>query len=157
MIESLAPVITVPAVIAAGWTMVALRLSRSPLWITGGIVAAGLAGALVMVAAFLPLVGGVGALAVPPLCAGGGILLMLVFARWHGVAAALTAPLALFVLLQPQWFPLVLPLILVTPLWTAGWIEREGDAGRYALALLAALIALPVLVFGAFFALRGRG
>ena len=155
MIESLAPVVAVSALIAAGWAMVGLRLARSPLWITGGIVAAGLAGALVMVAAFLPLIGTVGALAIPLLCAGAGILLMFVFARPHGVAAALTVPLALFILLQPQWFPLALPLILVTPLWTVGWIERDGDAGRYALVLLAALIAVPVLVFGAFFALRG--
>ncbi|HEX4745119.1 MAG TPA: hypothetical protein VFW12_10690 [Candidatus Limnocylindria bacterium] len=147
--------VAVSALIAAGWAAVGLRLARSPLWVTGGIVAAGLAGALVMVAAFLPLVVPVGALAVPLLAAGGGILLMAVFARPHGVAAALTVPLALFVLLQPQWFPLALPLILVTPMWTVGWLEREGDAGRYVLVLLATMIAVPVLVFGVFFALRG--
>ena len=149
--------VAVSALIAAGWAAIGLRLARSPLWMTGGIVAAGLAGALVMVAAFLPLLAPVGGLAVPVLAAGGGILLMFVFARPHGVAAALTLPLALFILLQPQWFPLVLPLILVTPMWTVGWLEREGDAGRYALVLLATLIAVPVLVFGAFFALRSRG
>ena len=157
MIESLAPVVAVPAVMAAAWTAVALRLARSPLWLTGGIVAAGVAGVLVMIAAFLPLIGVVGSLAVPVLCVGGGVILMWLFAKPQPVAAALAAPFAVFVMVQPQWFPLVLPLILVIPLWTAGWLEREGDAGRYALVLLAALVAVPVLVFGALFLLRGSG
>ena len=157
MIEQLAPVVAAPALIAAVWTMVCLRLTGSALWVTGGIVAAGLAGLVVVVAAFLPLIGPVGALAVPILSVGAGILLMVVFARFQGVAAALAVPFAFFVLIQPQWFPLVLPLILVLPLWTVGWLEREGGMARYALTLLAAFIAAPVAVFAVFFLLRGQG
>jgi hypothetical protein len=82
---------------------------------------------------------------------------MWLFARPHAVAAALAAPFAVFVMVQPQWFPLVLPLILVIPLWTVGWLERERGAGRYALTLLAALIAAPVVAFGAYFLIRGGG
>lgn len=157
MIQELAPVVAVPALITAAWTMISLRLMRSTLWVTGGIVAAGLAGALVLVAAFLPLIGFFGSLGVPALCVGAGILLMFLFAKPQAVAAALAVPFALFVMVQPQWFPLVLPLILVIPLWTVGWLERDGGAGRYALTLLAALVAVPVAVFGAFFLLRGGG
>lgn len=157
MIEQLAPVVAVPALIAAFWTMVCLRLTGSALWLTGGLVAAGLAGALVVVAAFLPLIGAIGALAIPVLSAGGGVLLMVLFARFQGVAAALAVPFAFFTTIQPQWFPLVLPLILVLPLWTAGWLERERGVARYALTLLAALIAVPVAVFAVFFLLRGQG
>ena len=146
-----------PAVIAAVWTMVCLRLVSSALWLTGGIVAAGLAVGLVLVAAFLPLIGPIGALAIPILSAGGGVLLMVVFARFHGVAAALAVPFAFFTMIQPQWFPLVLPLILVIPLWTVGWLERDRGMARYALTLLAALIAAPVAVFTVFFLLRGQG
>lgn len=156
MIQELAPVVAVPALITAAWTMISLRLMRSTLWVTGGIVAAGLAGALVLVAAFLPLIGFFGSLGVPALCVGAGILLMFLFAKPQAVAAALAVPFALFVMVQPQWFPLVLPLILVIPLWTVGWLERDGGAGRYALTLVAAFIAVPVVVFGAFFLLRGR-
>ncbi|MBA2372285.1 MAG: hypothetical protein H0V71_11655 [Chloroflexi bacterium] len=157
MIEQLAPVVAVPALVAAGWTMTGLRLMRSPLWATGGIVAAGLAGALVLIAAFLPLLGLIGSLGVPALSVGAGILLMFLFARPQAVAAALAVPFALFVMVQPQWFPLVLPLILVIPLWTVGWLEREGGAARYGLTILAAFLAVPIAVFGAFFLLRGRG
>ena len=157
MIEQLAPVIALPALVTASWTVIGLRLQNSALWLTGGIVAAGLAGLLVVVAAFLPLIGVVGSLGVPVLCVGAGVLLMWLFAKPHAVAGALAAPFAVFVMVQPQWFPLVLPLILVVPLWTAGWLERDGGAGRYVLTLLAALIAVPALVFGVFFALRGRG
>lgn len=146
-----------PALIAAAWTMVGLRLAGRPLWVTGGIIAAGLAGALVVIAAFLPLLGGLGALAVPVLNVAAGILLMLLFARFQGVAAALPVPFAVFVMLRPQWFPLVMPLILVLPLWAVGWIERAGGAGRYAFSLVLALIAVPVVVFGVFFLLRGQG
>ncbi len=158
MVEQLAPVVVVPAIIAAVWTMVCLRLVGSALWLTGGIVAAGLAVVLVLVAAFLPLmIGAIGALAVPILCVGAGVLLMFLFARFHGVAAALAVPFAVFVMVQPQWFPLVLPLILVIPLWTVGWLEREGGMARYALTLLAALIATPIAAFSIFFLLRGQG
>ena len=137
--------------------MVCLRLMGSALWTTGGIVAAGLAGVLVVIAAFFPLIGAIGALAVPVLSVGAGVLLMFLFARFQGVAAALAVPFAIFVMVQPQWFPLVLPLILVIPLWTVGWLEREGGVARYALTLLAAFIVAPVAVFGAFFLLRGQG
>jgi len=157
MVEQLAPVVVVPAIIAAVWTMVCLRLVGSALWLTGGIVAAGLAVVLVLVAAFLPLIGALGALAVPILCVGGGVLLMFLFARFQGVAAALAVPFAVFIMVQPQWFPLVLPLILVIPLWTVGWLEREGGMARYALTLLAAFIAAPVAAFSIFFLLRGQG
>ena len=157
MVEQLAPVVVVPAIIAAVWTMVCLRLVGSALWLTGGIVAAGLAAVLVLVAAFLPLIGAIGALAVPILSAGAGVLLMFLFARFQGVAAALAVPFAVFVMVQPQWFPLVLPLILVIPLWTVGWLEREGGMARYALTLLAAFIATPIAAFSIFFLLRGQG
>src|SRR5687768_7906824 len=135
--------------------MVGLRLTRSTLWPVGGIAAAVVAGALVLIAAFLPLIGFFGSLGVPALCVGGGILLMFLFARPHAVAAALAVPPAFLIMLQPPWFPLVLPLILVIPMWVSGWIEREGGAGTYALWLLAALVAVPVAVFGGFFLLRG--
>jgi len=155
--EQLAPVIALPALVTAAWTVVGLRLQRSALWLTGGIVAAGLAGLLVVIAAFLPLIGVVGSLGVPALCVGAGVLLMWLFAKPHAVAGALTAPFAVFVMVQPQWFPLVLPLILVIPLWMVGWLERDGGTGRYVLTLLAALIAVPVAAFGIYFLLRGRG
>lgn len=137
--------------------MVCLRLMGSALWTTGGIVAAGLAGVLVVIAAFFPLLGVVGSLGVPVLCVGAGVLLMYLFAKPQMVAAALAVPFAFFVMVQPQWFPLVLPLILVIPLWTVGWLEREGGMARYALTLLAAFIVTPVAAFSAFFLLRGQG
>ena len=155
MIELLAPVVGVPALVTAGWTLVGLRLTRSPFWLLGGLVAAILAGGLILIAAFLPLIGFFGALGVPALSVGGGILLMFLFGRAHAVAAALAVPFGLLVLLQPPWFPLVLPFILVLPLWVSGWVEREGGAGRYALVLLAALIAVPVAVYGGWFLIRG--
>lgn len=155
MIEQLAPVVGVPALVTAGWTMAGLLVTRSALWLVGGLASAILAGALVLVAAFLPLIGFFGALGVPALCVGGGVLLMFLFGRPHAVAAALAVPFGLLVLLQPPWFPLVLPLILVLPLWVSGWIEREGGAGRYALVLLAALVAVPVAVYGGWFLIRG--
>jgi hypothetical protein len=155
VIEQLAPVVGIPALVTAGWAMVGLRLTRSTLWPVGGIAAAVLAGALILIAAFLPLIGFFGALGVPALCVGGGILLMFLFGRPHAVAAALAVPFGLLVLLQPPWFPVVLPFILVLPLWVSGWIEREGGAGRYALVLLAALIAVPIAVYGGWFLIRG--
>jgi hypothetical protein len=156
VIEQLAPVVGIPALVAGAWAMAGLRVAGSRHWVIGGIVAAVVAGALVLIAAFLPLIGFFGTLGVPALCVGGGILLMFLFARPHAVAAALAAPPALLVTLQPPWFPVVLPLILVIPMWVSGWIEREGGAGTYALWLLAAVIAVPVVVFGGFFLLRGR-
>lgn len=155
--EGLAPVVAVPALIAAVWTGVGLRLQGVRLWATGGVVAAGLAGALMLIAAFLPLIGSVGTLGVPALCVGAGILLMRVFVSSYALAAALPVPLAFLVVLQPPLFPLVLPLILVLPIWTVGWLERPSGAGSYALTILAALVAVPVAVFGAFFLLRGGG
>lgn len=155
MIEQLAPVVAVPALIAAAWCALGLRLVRSRLWIVGGLAAGALAAALVLIAAFLPLIGFFGALGVPALCVGAGILLMFLFARPHAVAAALAVPFGLLVLLQPPWFPLVLPLILVIPTWVSGWLEREGGAGRYGLALLAGLVAVPVAVLGGYFLIRG--
>ena len=155
MIEQLAPVVGVPALVTAAWTMVGLKLTRSAVWPAGGLAAGILAGALILIAAFLPLIGFFGALGVPALSVGGGILLMFLFGRPQAVAAALVVPLGILVLLQPPWFPLVLPLILALPLWVSGWIEREGGAGRYALVLLAALIAVPVAVYGGWFLIRG--
>lgn len=155
MIEALAPVVGIPALVAAGWTMVGLLAVRSPLWAVGGVVAAALAALLVLAAAFLPLLGLVATLGIPVLCVAGGILMLRLFARFHAVAVALSVPFALLIAYQPPLFPLLLPLVLVLPLWTAGWIEREEGSARYGLWLLAALIAVPVAVFGAFFLARG--
>lgn len=155
MIEALAPVVGIPALVAAGWTMVGLLAMRSPLWAVGAVVAAALAALLVLAAAFLPLLGLFATLGVPVLCVGGGIVLLRLFGRLHAVAVALSVPFALLIAYQPPLFPLLLPLVLVMPLWTAGWIEREEETARYGLWILAALIAVPVAVFGAFFLARG--
>ena len=110
MIEALAPVVGIPALVAAGWTVVGLRAMGSPNWAIGGVVAAALAAVLVLIAAFLPLIGFFGTLGVPVLCVAGGILLLKLFAHLlrgrdraqravrtpHGVsAAALSVPPAL--------------------------------------------------------------
>lgn len=155
MIEALAPVVGIPSLVAAAWTAVGLRSMGSPNWAVGGVVAAALAAALVIIAAFLPLIGFFGALGVPVLCVAGGILLLRLFARPYAVAIALSVPFAFAILFQPPLFPLLLPLILVMPIWTVGWIEREQGTGKFALIILAALIAVPVAVFGAFFLVRG--
>jgi membrane-bound ClpP family serine protease len=155
MIEALAPVVGIPSLVAAAWTVVGLRSMGSPNWALGGVVAAALAAALVIIAAFLPLIGFFGALGVPVLCVAGGLLLLRLFARLYAVAVALSVPFALLIALQPPLFPLLLPLVLVLPTWTVGWIEREQGTGKFALTILAALIAVPVAVFGAFFLVRG--
>lgn len=155
MIEALAPVVGIPSLIAAVWMVVGLRSMGSPNWAVGGVVAAALAAALVIIAAFLPLIGFFGTLGVPALCVGGGIVLLKLFARLYAVAVALSVPFALLVAFQPPLFPLLLPLILVLPVWVVGWIEREQGTGKFALTILAALIAVPVAVFGAFFLVRG--
>jgi hypothetical protein len=155
MIEALAPVVGIPSLVAAGWTIVGLRSMGSPNWAVGGVLAAALAAALVIIAAFLPLIGFFGALGVPVLCVAGGTLLLRLFARLYAVAIALSVPFAFAIMFQPPLFPLLLPLILVLPIWTVGWIEREQATGKFALTILAALIAVPVAVFGAFFLVRG--
>lgn len=155
MIEALAPVVGIPALIAAGWTIVGLLAVRSSLWAVGGVIAAALAVILVLMAAFLPLLGLFATLGVPVLCVGGGLVLLRLFARFHGVAVALSVPFALLIVYQPPLFPLLLPLVLVLPLWISGWIEREDGSVRYGLWILAALVAIPVAVFGAFFLARG--
>lgn len=155
MIEALAPVVGIPSLVAAAWTAVGLRSMGSLNWAVGGVVAAALAAALVIIAAFLPLIGFFGALGVPVLCVAGGILLLRLFARLYAVAVALSVPFALLIALQPPLFPFLLPLVLVLPIWTVGWIEREQGTGKFALTILAALIAVPVAVFGAFFLVRG--
>jgi hypothetical protein len=155
VIEALAPVVGIPALIAAAWTVVGLRAMGSPSWAIGGVVAAAVAAMLVIIAAFLPLIGFFGTLGVPVLCVAGGILLLKLFARVYAVAIALSVPFALVIALQPPLFPLLLPLVLVLPLWTVGWIEREEGTARYGLTIIAALVAVPVAVFGIFFLVRG--
>lgn len=155
MIEELAPVVGIPALVSAGWVIVGLRAAGSPLWAVAGVVAAAIAALLVLAAAFLPLLGLVATLGIPVLCVAGGIGLLRLFGRLHAVAVALAVPFALVIAYQPPLFPLLLPLVLVLPLWTAGWIEREEGSARYALWLLAALVAVPVAVFGLFFLARG--
>ena len=116
-----------------------------------GLVAAG----LMLIAAFLPLIGFFGSLGIPALSVGGGALLLLLFSRLHAVAVALAVPFAFAILLNPAIFPLVMPLILVLPSWVAGWLERERGAGIYSLLLLAAFVAVPLVVYGTWFVLRG--
>lgn len=157
MTEGLAPVVAVPALIAAIWAATGLRLQGVRLWVAGAAAAAGLAGTLMLVAAFLPLIGFFGTLGVPALCVGAGILLMRLFTTSYALAAAAPVPLAFLVVLQPPVFPLVMPLILVLPLWVVGWLDRPSGAGRYALAILAILIAAPAAAFGTFVLLRGQG
>ena len=155
MIEALAPVVGIPSLVAAGWTVVGLRAMGSANWAIGGVAAAALSAVLVLIAAFLPVIAFFGTLGVPVLCVAGGILLLKLFARLYAVAVALSVPFALLIAFQPPLFPLVLPLVLVLPIWTVGWIDREEGTGRFALTILAALIAVPVAVFGAFFIVRG--
>lgn len=157
MSEQLVPVVAIPALIAAIWGAAGLRLQGVRLWLAGGAAAAGLAGSLMLAAAFLPFIGFFGTLGVPVLCVGAGILLMRVFTASDAMAAASPVPLAFLVVLQPPIFPIVLPLMLVLPMWVVGWLERPGGAGRYALAILAILIAVPAAVYGTFFLLRGQG
>lgn len=155
MIDPLVPVVGIPALIAAGWTAVGLRASGSPKWVAGALVAGALAAVLVLVAAFLPLTGSLGELAVPVLCVVGGYLLMRLFSRPYAVALALSSAFALLMGLRPPLFPFLLPIVLVLPLWVVAWVEKQQGAGRFALTLLAALIAVPVAVFGAFYLVRG--
>lgn len=157
MSEQLVPVVAIPALIAGVWAAVGLRLQGVRLWVAGAAAAAGLAGTLVLVAAYLPLIGFFGTLGVPALCVGAGILLMRVFTTPYALAAAAPVPLAFLIVLQPPVFPLVLPFILALPIWIVGWIERPSGAGRYALTLLAFLVAVPTAAYGVFFMLRGPG
>lgn len=156
MTDALLPVVLLPALIAGGWVGAGLRAAGLPRWSSGAIVAAGLAGVLVLAAAFLPVLSAVATLGIPVLCVGAAALLLLVFARLEAVALALAVPPALLIALQPPLFPFLMPLILALPLWTVGWIDRERATWRYALAILAALVAVPLLVFGGFYLLRGR-
>lgn len=156
MTEALVPVVAVPALIAAGWTAAGLRAAGSPRWIVGALVAGGLAAALVLIAAFLPLLGSFGALGVPVLCVAAGALLLWLFARLYAVAVALSVPFALLMMLQPPLFPLLLPLVLALPVWIVGWVERERGIWRYALTILIAVVVVPAAVLGAFFVLRGQ-
>lgn len=157
MIEQLAAVVAIPALIAGLWMAVGLRAAGSKLWPIGALAAALLAGALILIAAFLPLIGFFGALGVPALAVGGGALLLLLFSRLQAVAVALSVPFAFAIVLNPAIFPLLMPFILVLPTWVSGWLERDGGAGRYALTILAALVIVPAMVFGPFFLLRGQG
>lgn len=150
------PVLAIPGLMAAGWVGVGLLLQRNRWWTTGAFVAAGLAATLMLIAAYLPLIGFFGALGVPALAVGGGILLMRVFGNSYMLAAAVPVPLGFLIVLQPPLFPLVMPLMLALPIWTVGWLERAGGSGRYGLALLAALIAVPAVFLGGYyFLLRG--
>lgn len=151
------PVLAIPGLMAAAWVGTGLLLQRSRWWTTGAFVAAGLAATLMLIAAYLPLIGFFGTLGVPALAVGGGILLMRVFANSYMLAAAVPVPLGFLIVLQPPVFPLVMPLMLALPIWTVGWLERPGGAGRYALWLIAALIAVPVLLFGGYYLIRGGG
>jgi len=157
VIEQLTAVVAIPALIAGLWMAVGLRAAGSALWLIGALAAAVLAGVLILIAAFLPLIGFFGALGVPALAVGGGALLLLLFSRLQAVAVALSVPFAFGIVLNPAVFPLLMPFILVLPTWVSGWLERDGGAGRYALMILAALIVVPAIVFGPFFLLRGRG
>lgn len=155
MPDGLVPVLAIPGVMAAAWVGFGLYLQNDRYWATGGFVAGGLAATLVLIAAYLPLIGFFGALGVPALSVGAGVLLMRVFGNSYALAAAIPVPLAFLILLQPPVFPVVLPLILALPIWTVGWLERAGGAGRYALWLIASLVAVPVIVLGGFYLLRG--
>lgn len=147
-------VVGAPALISAAWVIVGLRGMSSPRWALGGVVAAGLAAALVLIAAFVPLVGALATLGVPVLCVAGGLLLQLLFARIVAVATAVSVPFALLIALQQPFFPILMPLVLAIPLWTIAWIEREEGHARYALTVLASIILAPVIVIGAFLLVR---
>lgn len=157
MIGILAPVVGIPALVAGLWMAAGLRAAGSPLWPAGALAAAGLAAILMLAAAFLPLIGFFATLGIPALCVGAGALLLLIFSRLHAVAVALSVPFAFAIVLNPAVFPLVMPFILVLPTWVGCWLEREHGAGRYSLLILAALVAVPTVVYGVFFALRGQG
>lgn len=154
--EPLVPVVAIPALVTAGWTLVGLHLMSSAKPVSGTLLSAAIAATLVLVAAFLPFAGPVGALAVPFLCVGGAYVLLRFAARVYGVALAMSAALAIVIGLRPPLFPFLLPLVLVVPLWMVGWVESERNTGRFVLVLLAALIAVPVAVFGLFFLARGQ-
>jgi hypothetical protein len=153
-LEWLVPVVGIPALVTGGWTFVGLHLMGSSRAAVGALVAAGISALLMITAAFLPLVGPVGALAVPLLCIAGAYLLMRLFARTYAVALALSGALAIVIGLRPALFPFLLPLALVVPLWMVGWVESERNTGRFVLVLLAAFIAVPAAVFGLFFLAR---
>jgi hypothetical protein len=146
----MAAVVGAPAIIAAVWVIVGLRGMGSPRWGLGGLVAAGLAAALILIAGYVPLIGALATLGVPALCVGGGLLLQLLFARMTAVATAVSVPFALLIALQQPYFPLLMPLVLAIPLWTIAWIEREEGHARYALVVLASVILAPLIVIGAF-------
>lgn len=157
MPDGLIPVLAIPGLMAAGWVGVGLLLQQNRFWTTGAFVAGGLAATLVLIAAYLPLIGFFGTLGVPALSVGAGILLMRVFGNSYVLAALVPVPLAFLILLQPPVFPLVLPLMMALPIWMVGWLERPGGAGRYSLWLIASLVAVPVVVLGGFYLLRGLG
>lgn len=132
------------------WVIVGLRGIGSPRWALGGLVAALIAAALVVTAAYVPLLGALATLGVPVLCIAGGLVLQLLFARIVAVATAVSVPFALLIALQQPLFPLLMPLVLAIPLWTIAWIEREEGHARYALTVLASIILAPAIVIGAF-------
>lgn len=150
----LIPVVGAPALISAAWVIVGLRGMGSARWALGGVVAAALSAALVLIAAFVPLVGALATLGVPVLCIAGGLVLQLLFARIVAVATAVSVPFALLIALQQPLFPILMPLVLAIPLWTIAWIEREEGHARYALTVLASIILAPVIVIGAFLLVR---
>ena len=152
--DAMAAVVGAPALVAATWVIVGLRGMGSPRWGLGGVVAAGLAAALILIAAYVPLFGALATLGVPVLCVAGGLLLQLLFARIVAVATAVSVPFALLIALQQPYFPLLMPLVLAIPLWTIAWIEREEGHARYALTVLASIILAPVIVIGAFLLVR---
>lgn len=151
---ALVPVVGAPALICAAWVIIGLRGMGSPRWALGGLVAAGLGGALVLIAAFVPVLGALATLGVPALCVGGGLLLQILFARIVAVATAVSVPFALLIALQPPYFPLLMPLVLAIPLWTIAWIDREQGHARYALTVLASIVIVPIAVIGAFLLVR---
>jgi hypothetical protein len=152
--EGLIAAVGAPALISAVWVIVGLKGIGSPRWALGGVIAAVIAGALVLIAAFVPLLGALATLGVPVLCVAGGILLQLLFARIVAVATAVSVPFALLIALQQPLFPFLMPLVLAVPLWTIAWIEREEGHARYALIVLASIILAPVIVIGAFLLVR---
>ena len=153
--NELVAAVAIPALITGGWTFVGLRVHDSGAVGLGAAVAAGSAAVLVLIAAFLPFVGSLGALAVPVLCVAAAYALMRIFSRPYAVALAMSIPFAILMGLRPPLFPFLLPIVLVIPLWMVSWVESEQRTARVALTLLAALVAVPIAVFGLFFLLRG--
>jgi hypothetical protein len=151
---ALAAVVGAPALISAAWVIIGLRGLGSPRWALGGVVAAVVAAALVLLAAYGPLLGAFATLSVPALCVGGGLLLQKLFARPVAVATALSVPFGLLIAARPEFFPLLMPLVLAIPLWTIAWIEREDGHARFALVVLASLVVVPAVVIGAFILAR---